>query len=149
MDPEAYSTTSSSDISRIQLLKAIKNKFYIHKSFDFQSDLEFLPSLPIDASKKNQITNNHLDMMHNNIRNDYYGSNIFDYGQKINIGVTTPKARSAIMSHSPKRHNGIPSNSRRKISQHNSNINPQNMRPMGNGHSQHMANYTNMGGRNW
>ena len=36
---------SNSDLQRLQLLRAIKTQFYIHKSFDFQSDMEFLPAI--------------------------------------------------------------------------------------------------------
>lgn len=35
-----------SDLARFQMLKAVKTQFYIHKSFDIQSDMEFLPTIP-------------------------------------------------------------------------------------------------------
>lgn len=34
------------ELSRNQMFGVINNKFYMHKSFDAQSDLEFMPSLP-------------------------------------------------------------------------------------------------------
>lgn len=41
-----FSSAGSPDLARFQMLKAIKTQFYIHKSFDIQSDKEFLPSMP-------------------------------------------------------------------------------------------------------
>lgn len=38
------------DISRMQMYKAIKSNFCIHKSFDIQLDLEFMPSFPSDPN---------------------------------------------------------------------------------------------------
>lgn len=41
-----FSSSGTPDLARLQMLKAIKTQFYIHKSFDIQSDKEFLPSIP-------------------------------------------------------------------------------------------------------
>lgn len=38
------------EIARSQMLQSITRKFYLHKSFDLQSDLEFLPSIPADQN---------------------------------------------------------------------------------------------------
>lgn len=38
------------DLSRMQMYKAIKSTFCIHKSFDIQLDLEFMPSFPADPN---------------------------------------------------------------------------------------------------
>ncbi|ODV66328.1 hypothetical protein HYPBUDRAFT_12037 [Hyphopichia burtonii NRRL Y-1933] len=37
------------DTRRTQLLKSALRTFYLHKSFDIQSDLEFLPAIPSDT----------------------------------------------------------------------------------------------------
>lgn len=38
------------EIARSQMLQSITRKFYLHKSFDLQSDMEFLPSIPAEQS---------------------------------------------------------------------------------------------------
>lgn len=37
------------ELSKAQMLSIVNNKFYIHKSFDIQSDMEFLPYIPTPA----------------------------------------------------------------------------------------------------
>lgn len=34
------------EVTKAQVMTIISNKFYIHKSFDIQSDMEFLPNIP-------------------------------------------------------------------------------------------------------
>lgn len=40
------------ELTKAQMLSILNNKFYIHKSFDIQSDMEFLPYIPASVPKK-------------------------------------------------------------------------------------------------
>lgn len=51
--------------TRMQILNLINKKFYVHKSFDIQSDLEFLPYIPATSNFtptiKNPISNSSIN----------------------------------------------------------------------------------------
>lgn len=47
---DASNKVSQNDLAKSQIFKSITRNFYLHKSFDYQSDLEFLPAIPSEPS---------------------------------------------------------------------------------------------------
>lgn len=110
-----------SDATKLQMLKSIKTKFYIHKSFDIQSDMEFLPAIPSEMSNERNFKKANNAYAFNphpspiptsNIMYDTRHSNEY-YSNSMNGGTPglhynhitgTPKTRMAYLSQSsPKR----------------------------------------------
>lgn len=50
MIPPHMEKASPADLAKAQIYKSITRNFYLHKSFDIQLDLEFLPALPEDKT---------------------------------------------------------------------------------------------------
>lgn len=46
----SYQRYGQSDAAKLQVFKSITRNFYLHKSFDYQSDLEFLPAIPSESA---------------------------------------------------------------------------------------------------
>lgn len=65
----------SSDALRMHLYKNIKTKFYLHKSFDHLSDMEFCPAIdssdtsPSSQYRSEYFGNNGVHQMHNGYDN--------------------------------------------------------------------------------
>ena len=106
--PNKHPTTSSAtqlELKRMQAFKTIKAKFYIHKSFDIQSDMEFLPAIPSETSTtssypplQGQASSISPTMQYN----EYYRSPMAY--QSMDDAIATPKSRMAYMNQaSPKR----------------------------------------------
>lgn len=108
---------SLADAAKMQVLKSIKTKFYIHKSFDLQSDLEFMPYIPSEMANDRgykKVTNpyafNQLaspiashTTMYDGRNNEYYPSSGIS-GRHYNHINDTPKSRMAFLNQlSPKR----------------------------------------------
>lgn len=106
--PNKHAVASSPtplEMKKLQAFKSIKAKFYIHKSFDIQSDMEFLPAIPSETSP----TQSYLPLQGQNSTmsptmpyNEYFRSPM-TY-QSMDDAVTTPKSRMVYMNQaSPKR----------------------------------------------
>lgn len=70
------SSIGASDQQKLNLYKNIKMKFYMHKSFDLQSDMEFLPAVPNEATNRAHILspNNSPRFQYRGM--DYYAGNV-------------------------------------------------------------------------
>ncbi|ODV79426.1 uncharacterized protein CANTADRAFT_6552 [Suhomyces tanzawaensis NRRL Y-17324] len=101
------------DNQRLQAYKGIMNKFYMHKSFDVLSDMEFLPAIPGDGSVLSTPTlsppllNTPVasPSFQYNRMNEYHGHknpNRVSYPGNGDMS-STPKTRMAYMAQSPKR----------------------------------------------
>lgn len=128
---EPYQRYGQNDAAKLQVFKSITRNFYLHKSFDYQSDLEFLPYIPAESAFHSKETyptgalspqqlaysNGTLspqqlaspNIMSKSI-NQTYSNHV---SQQINDLLSTPKARLQYLSQnpelSPKRANaGLP-----------------------------------------
>lgn len=108
--------TSHADAAKLQILKSIKTKFYIHKSFDIQSDLEFMPHIPsemtndrnykkpINSFAFNQLASpihSHNIVYDGRHTNEFYPNSVANGvpNQHYNIN-DTPKSRMAYLNQS-------------------------------------------------
>lgn len=112
--------TSHADAAKLQILKSIKTKFYIHKSFDVQSDLEFMPHIPSEMTNDRTCKKPNNSFAFNQLASPIHSHNIMYDGrhtgeyypnpvangmsaQHYNIN-DTPKSRMAYLNQSsPKR----------------------------------------------
>lgn len=145
--------TSHADAAKLQILKSIKTKFYIHKSFDIQSDMEFMPHIPSETANDRNYKKPNNAFAFNQLSSPIHSHNIIYDGrhtgeyypnavangmsnQHYNVN-DTPKSRMAYLNQSsPKRTSPSPhSNNGTKSLRRKVTSNPKSFIPSSSIHS--------------
>lgn len=168
MDTVGYSRTSASAVShassvelaRIQMLKAVKTQFYIHKSFDIQSDMEFLPAIPTEYEHMSirkpmaQVQSMPSPVMSPSIQYSGRPDAYHSPAAQLNELLKTPKSRPTYMNQqSPKQRTptssaGVNMNFRKRVVS-NTQVGSGGIHVVDPSQIQQLQNRMNVSSRNW